>query len=141
MGNASYVWLPLIPHVGGGGFQLVWAEAWRLAAFKGAQWDPEAQRVLFAPGAAAPGAERAAAGARAGQALASAAEQAATAGAREHMSALAAPASEESAAPALAADNARPDAAALAALPALAGLADEQGAAVLSRARHAPDTE
>lgn len=30
VGNASYVWLPLLPHTLGPGFELVWAEGWSL---------------------------------------------------------------------------------------------------------------
>ncbi|KAL4447267.1 hypothetical protein ABPG77_007300 [Micractinium sp. CCAP 211/92] len=48
VGNASYVWLPLLPHTQGSGFELVWAEGWSLRQFKGATWDPSEQRVLFA---------------------------------------------------------------------------------------------
>ncbi len=34
VGNASYVWLPLLPRDGGGGFAMEWLEAWRLGDFK-----------------------------------------------------------------------------------------------------------
>lgn len=30
VGGASYVWLPLLPHAQGPGFELVWAEGWSL---------------------------------------------------------------------------------------------------------------
>ncbi|KAL4443631.1 hypothetical protein ABPG75_011368 [Micractinium tetrahymenae] len=50
VGGASYVWLPLLPHAQGPGFELVWAERWSLRQYKGAVWDPTAGRVLFASG-------------------------------------------------------------------------------------------
>lgn len=48
VGNASYLWLPLLPHTDGGGYELVWAQNWRLRRYKGAQWDPQARAVQFA---------------------------------------------------------------------------------------------
>ncbi|PSC71307.1 glycosyl hydrolase family 43 [Micractinium conductrix] len=48
VGNATYVWLPLLPRAGGQGFELVWAEGWTLAQYKGAVWDEAARGVRFA---------------------------------------------------------------------------------------------
>lgn len=50
VGNASYLWLPLLPHTDGGGFELVWAENWRLRRYKGAQWNPQTRAVQFVAG-------------------------------------------------------------------------------------------
>ncbi|KAI7840698.1 hypothetical protein COHA_005620 [Chlorella ohadii] len=61
VGNASYVWLPLLPRIGVPGFELVWAEGWSVQAFKGATWDASAQQVRFLPGAAGAGSSTAAA--------------------------------------------------------------------------------
>lgn len=52
VGAASYVWLPLLPKLGGKseGFELVYEEEWSLAQFKGAAWDAAAQQIMFADG-------------------------------------------------------------------------------------------
>ena len=44
----TQVWLPLLPRAGGQGFELVWAEGWTLAQYKGAVWDEAARGVRFA---------------------------------------------------------------------------------------------
>ena len=50
VGNASYVWLPLLPKLDSIGFELIWEEAWSLVQYKGASFDGASQQVVFADG-------------------------------------------------------------------------------------------